>query len=454
MFSSPDHGEYTLLPRHGYQPATRGCAGQQVLGLAAGNSKPNAQTTIERLPVSAFLRRALAAFTYRDFRVLWFGAFTSTVGTWMQKVAQSWLILSLTASPFYLGLDDFLGQLPILLLTLIGGVIADRHDRRQLLLVSQYVQMATALALAALVFWNQVTIWHILALSFTAGVAQAFGGPAYQSLVPTLVERKDLANAIALNSIQFNLARVFGPLLAGVALGVFGTAICFGLNAVSFLVVIVALLSLTVKHLPPAERKPIIHELKSGLRYARGEPSIVALTVLAFLTTFLALPLLTFLPIFAREIFKGDVGRYSVMMAFSGAGAVVGALVVAWLGRFKHMGLTLLLVQFVFGLLLAAFAFTRITWLSYLLLFLDGAALLIIFSMTASLVQLLVPDHLRGRVVSIYMVAFRGGMPLGSLWGGYAATLTSAPFVLAVNGALVSVVALYFLIRSHGVREL
>jgi MFS family permease len=406
------------------------------------------------LPVRAILSRALAAFTYRDFRVLWFGAFTSTVGTWMQKVAQSWLILELTKSAFYLGLDDFLGQLPILLLTLIGGVIADRHDRRRLLLGSQYVQMGTALTLAALVFWGKVEIWHILALSFIAGLAQAFGGPAYQSLVPTLVEKKDLPNAIALNSIQFNLARVFGPLLAGATLAAFGTALCFALNGVSFLVVIVALLSLTIKHIPQAERKPIMQDLKGGLAYVRSQPAIVALTVLAFLTTFLGLPLLTFLPIFARDIFHGGVGRYSVMMAFSGAGAVVGALVVAWLGRFKHMGLTLLLVQLTFGMLIMAFALSRIVWLSYLLLFFTGAALLIVFSMTASLVQLIVPDHLRGRVVSIYMVAFRGGMPLGSLWGGYAATLSSAPYVLIVNGGLVSIVALYFLLRSHGVREL
>ena len=406
------------------------------------------------MPLQRILRRALAAFAYRDFRLLWFGAFTSTVGTWMQKVAQSWLILELTKSPFYLGLDDFLGQLPILLLTLIGGVIADRHDRRRLLISSQYVQMATALTLATLVFFGHVVIWHILALSFIAGLAQAFGGPAYQSLVPTLVEKKDLPNAIALNSIQFNLARVFGPLLAGATLAAFGTALCFALNGVSFLVVIVALLALSIKHIKPAERKPILHDLKGGVAYVRSQPAIVALTVLAFLTTFLGLPLLTFLPIFARDIFHGDVGRYSVMMSFSGAGAVVGALIVAWLGRFKHMGLMLLVVQLAFGVLVTAFALSRILWLSYLLLFLDGAALLIVFSMTASLVQLIVPDHLRGRVVSIYMVAFRGGMPLGSLWGGYAASLSSAPYVLAVNGALVTLVALYFLVRSHGVREL
>jgi MFS family permease len=403
---------------------------------------------------SAFLQRAFAAFTYRDFKVLWFGAFASTVGTWMQKVAQSWLVFDLTKSSLYLGLDDFLGQLPILLFTIVGGVIADRHDRRQLLLGSQYIQMATAFTLALLVFTHHVQIWHILALSFTAGFAQAFGGPAYQSLVPSLVHKKDLPNAIALNSIQFNLARVFGPLLSSTTMAAFGAAACFGLNGLSFLVVIVALMSLTVKHLPPAERKPMMEEMKGGFTYARSEPTITALTVLASMTTFLGLPLLTFLPIFARDVFHGDVGTYSRMMAFSGAGAVIGALVVAWLGRFRHMGLTLLLVQVVFGALIASFALSRTFWVSNLLLFGAGACLLCVFSMTASLVQLIVPDHLRGRVMSIYMVAFRGGMPLGSLASGYAASLTSASYVLALNGGLVSLVAIYFLIRSHGVRRL
>jgi MFS family permease len=402
----------------------------------------------------AVLQRALAALTYRDFRVLWAGAFTSTVGTWMQKVAQSWLVFELTKSSFYLGLDDFLGQLPILLFTLIGGVIADRHDRRQLLIGSQYVQMTAAFLLAALVYWNNVTVWHILALSFTTGLAQAFGGPAYQSLLPSLVHKKDLPNAIALNSIQFNLARVFGPLLAGTTMAALGAAMCFTLNGLSFLVVIVALMSLSVKHIPPTVRKPMVQEMKGGFAYARSEPAIVALTALAFITTFLGLPLLTFLPVFAREIFSGDIGRYSQMMAYSGIGAVAGALVVAWLGRFKHMGLTLLVVQVVFGALIAGFALSRVFWLSNLLLFFSGAALICVFSMTASLVQLIVPDHLRGRVVSIYMVAFRGGAPLGSLASGYAASIVTAPVVLAINGGLVSLVAIYFLIKSHGVREL
>ncbi len=402
----------------------------------------------------AVFARALAAFQYRDFRVLWFGAFSSTVGNWMQEVAQAWLVFDLTKSSFYLGLDDFLGQLPILLFTLIGGVIADRHDRRHVLLGSQYIQMTTAFILAALIYMGVVRVQHVLLLSFVAGLGQAFGGPAYQSLIPSLVQRNDLPNAIALNSIQFNLARVFGPLLAGVTLAAWGAAACFALNGLSFLVVIVALMSLTIKHIPPADKKSMLHELKGGLRYAKGQPAIVALTILASLTTFLGLPLLTLLPIFARDIFHGDINRYSHMMAFSGAGAVCGALIVAWLGRFRHMGLAVLLVQGTFGALVMAFSVSRIPWLSDLLLFLTGASLLVVFSMTASLVQLIVPDNLRGRVVSIYMVAFRGGMPLGSLAAGWIASVTSAPLVLTVNGALIVCVASYFLIRSHGVREL
>src|SRR3954451_7911227 len=185
----------------------------------------------------------LAAFTYRDFRVQWLGACSSSIGTWMQIVAQNWLVLSLTGSPFYLGLDAFLQQLPIILFTLIGGVLADRHDRRRTLLASQYVQMATSATLAVLMYLNVVQVWHILLLSSVTGLAQAFGGPAYQSLIPSLVDKKDLPNAVALNSIQFNVARVLGPLAFAATIGAFAKwgfsdpqamAACFVLNALSF----------------------------------------------------------------------------------------------------------------------------------------------------------------------------------------------------------------------------
>jgi MFS family permease len=415
---------------------------------------PSAGGVQPLLTRSPLLGRVAAALTFRDFRVLWLGACTSSIGTWMQKVAQSWLVLEITDSAWYLALDAFVGEAPLLLFTLIGGVVADRRDRRKLLLASQIVQMSAAFALALLVAFGQVTIWHILALSFLTGCAQAFGGPAYQSLIPSLVPTDHLPNAIALNSIQFNIARVIGPLLAGAALHAFGMVSCFTLNGVSFLVVIGALLSLHVEHVPTgAGGRHMLEELGGGLRYVWGEKRLLALSVLAFATTFLAIPLLTFLPVIARDVFHEGVGRYSEMMAFSGTGAVAGALVVAWLGRFPHMGLTALALQVVVGVLIVAFAFSRVLWVTELLLLVTGAALIMTMSLVTSLVQLVAPNDMRGRVMSIYMVAFRGGMPLGSLATGKLVDLSSAPLALALDGVLLALVAVYFLVRSHGVRQ-
>ena len=402
------------------------------------------------------LRRLGAALTYRNFRVMWAGALTSTVGTWMQQVAQNWLVLTLAgaASAFFLGLDAFLGQLPILLFTLIGGVFADRRDRRQMLLMSQYIQMTSAFVLAALVYWNRVHMWHVLVLSFVTGLAQAFGGPAYQSLLPELVDKKDLPNAIALNSIQFNLSRVLGPLFAGGALAIFGMAACFGLNGLSFIAVIAALLSLRIPHMTTTSTERIHQQLKSGIAYVRERQALMSLAVLGFATTFLGSPILTFLPVFAQEVFKGDVNIYTQLMACAGAGAVAGALVVAWLGKFPHMGRTALVFQLAYALFIVAFAHTQVLILNDVILFAAGASMMMVGSLLSSLVQLNAPNEMRGRVMSIYMVSFRGGMPLGSLVAGLVANRTSAPFDLTVNAVLLSLVSAYFLLRSHGVREL
>jgi MFS family permease len=413
---------------------------------------------------SRALGRMLAAFTYRDFRVQWFGACTSSIGTWVQITAQNWMVLSLTGSAFFLGLDSFLQQLPIMLFTLVGGVLADRRDRRRTLLTSQYIQMTTAATLAALVYFDYVRITHILILSFTTGLAQAFGGPAYQSLVPSLVDKKDLPNAVALNSIQFNIARVLGPLLFGATLAITtkdwgfpeqqGMAICFVINALSFLVVINTLMALRVKHIPPAQTQSMREELRGGISYVRQRGELVALIILAATTTFLGFAVLTFLPVFTKSVFGGTAETYSHLLAFSGAGSVVGALIVAWLGKFKRMGLTALLTQAIYGMFILAFALSRTLWLSEVLLFLTGAALMVVFSTVTSLVQLIAPNEMRGRVMSIYMLAFRGGMPLGSLASGYLATFISAPMVLEINSVLLVIVAAYFLVRSHGIREI
>jgi MFS family permease len=405
----------------------------------------------------------LSAFTYRDFRVQWFGACTSSIGTWMQIVAQNWLVLSLTHSAFFLGLDAFLQQLPIILFSLVGGVLADRHDRRRTLIVSQYIQMATSATLAALMYFQVVQIWQILALSFTTGIAQAFGGPAYQSLIPSLVDKKDLPNAVALNSIQFNVARVLGPLLFAATLTFFtgwgydepqAMNACFLLNSMSFVVVINTLMALRVKHIPPATSSGLRTELGNGLAYVRDHAILLKLIALSALTAFLGFALLTFLPLFAQQVFHEGASTYSHLMAFSGAGSIAGALAVAWLGKFKRMGLTALVMQVVYGVLIVAFALSRTLALSEALLFCTGVALMMVFSTVTSLVQLIAPDQMRGRVMSIYMLSFRGGMPLGSLVSGWLATVTSAPTVLIANGVLLTLVAIWFLLQRDGVREL
>jgi MFS family permease len=403
---------------------------------------------------SRAVRRMLTAFGYRDFRILWLGSFASSIGTWMQNVAENWLVLSLTGSAFYLGLDAFLQQVPILLFTLLGGVLADRLDRRRTLLASQYVQMTCAFTLALLVYSSVVHVWEILALSFFTGFAQAFGGPASQALVPSLVEKNDLPNAVALNSIQFNLARVVGPLLAGAALAKFGMPSCFSLNGLSFLIVIAALMSLHVRHQPPAAPRRWQVELREGLSYVRGQRTVIALTLIAATTTFLAFAVITLLPIFAQRVFHQGVVGYSHLMAYSGIGAVVGALVVAWMGRHGRMGISALLVQGTCGVLIVAFALSRMLWLSDILLFLIGAALIVALATTSSLVQLIVPDELRGRVMSIYMMAFRGGMPIGSLICGFFASRVGPSNVLVCNGILLVLLAGLFLVRERGLRTL
>ena len=406
--------------------------------------------TATPLAGSPALRRLGVAFTFPKFRNVWLAAFTSATGTWVQRFAQQLLIFNLTGSAFILGLNTFFAELPLLLFTLFGGVIADRHDRRHVLMGSQAVQMACAMTLAAIVFFDVTRVRYILALSFIAGLAQAFGGPAFQSMLPSLVPRQHLPNAVALNSIQFNLAQTIGPAIGGVVLATLGMAACFGVNGLSFLVVIAVLGLLRLPRSAPATRERILTELRGGLQYVRQNRALLSLTVLAFATTSLALPVRAFLPVFAGD----DVLLLSRMMTMIGAGAVVGALIVAWLGKFEHMGRTLLHVQIVFGGLVATFALLPINGFSYVLLFLSGVALLMIFSLTNSLVQLTVPDELRGRVISIYLMAIRGGMPLGSLVSGYFITQFSAPSVIAVNGLLLSLVAAGFLMGNRLVREL
>ena len=401
-----------------------------------------------------FLSGTFRAFRYHDFRLLWFGAFTSTTGTWMQQVAEAWVVLSLTGSAFYLGLTAFLGQLPIILFSLLGGVVADRIDRRKLLLGSQYVQMSTAFLLTLLVYFEWIQIWHFLVLVFVVGTAQAFGGPAYHSLVPTLVNKEDVPNAIALNSIQFNLARVFGPLLAAAALALVGPALCFGLNGLSFVAVIVSISLIRTTFKPQKTDESVLQGMKDGLTFVKNRETLWQLSLLGFITTFCGIPIATLLPIYAKDIFQTGSTGLSTMMTVSGVGSVLGALLYASLKNIKSRGRLTLYLQLGLASMIATFSLSRTLWLSYVALFLAGLCLLMLFTSITSLVQLTLTEEMRGRVTSIYMLALRGGMPLGSLTAGAIASQFSPSAALLLLSALLGLSALGFLLSGSPVKEL
>jgi MFS family permease len=402
----------------------------------------------------AQFRRVFKAFEYRDFRVMWIGACTSTIGTWMQIVAQAWLVYELSHSAFLLGLDTFLGGIPIFLFSLFGGVLADRFERRKMLMASQWVQMASAFILTALVLLHLVHVWQILMLSFLSGFAQAFGGPAYSALIPTLVRKEDMPNAIALNSIQFNLATIIGPTLGGLAMVKLGDAWCFGLNGLSFFAPIISLSILTVRFLPEKTGESILSSMKQGFRFIRDRDGMVALMVLAFFMTFLAVPMRTFLPVFARDVFHRGPETFTAFVSVVGVGSVAGALMVAWLGQIRQKGRAALIMLVILGAAIGGFALSKLLPLSFIVLFICGASTVGVFTMVTSLVQLITTNEMRGRVVSAYNFAFRGGMPMGNLVTGVLVPRYTAPVVLAVDGALLVVLGIYFLLAQRKVAAL
>ena len=399
-------------------------------------------------------RRIFKAFHYRDFRLMWIGACTSSIGTWMQIVAQGWLIYRLSHSAFLLALDQFLGGIPIFLFTLIGGVVADRIERRKVLLASQYVQMTSAAILTVLVATHLVHVWQILCLSFVSGFAQAFGGPAYSALIPTLVDRDDMPNAIALNSIQFNLAVTIGPALAGQALAKLGETWCFGLNALSFLAPIISLLSITTRFLPASTGESIFTSLKAGIKFVRRMGSMEALIVLAFCMTALSMPMRTYIPVFVKDIFHRGPETYGNLLSLMGIGSIIGSLTVAGMGNIRHKGRFAITMLMCLGAGIAAFSLSRLLPFSYAMLVLVGTSMMAVFATVTSLVQLITTNEMRGRVMSVYNCAFRGGMPMGNLLSGWLVPIFSAPLVLSVNGSLLILMALYFLLIQRRVAAL
>ena len=385
---------------------------------------------------------------------MWIGACTSSIGTWMQIMAQSWLIYRLSHSSRLLALDQFLGGIPIFLFSIIGGVVADRTERRKILLVSQYIQMASAATLTILVIFGLTHVWPILCLSFLSGLAQAFGGPAYLSLIPTLVDREDMPNAIALNSIQFNLAVTVGPALGGLTLARLGEKWCFGLNALSFLAPIVSLSIISAQLVPEAVKESMFESLLEGIKFIWQHGSMVAIIVLAFVMTFLSMPMRTYIPVFVKDIFHRGPETFGTLLSLMGVGSICGSLVVAGLGNISRKGRFSLSMLIILGAGIAGFSVSKFLPLSYAMLFVVGASMMAVFATVTSLVQLIVTNEMRGRVMSVYNFAFRGGMPIGNLVSGWLVPFYTAPVVLGVNGFLLILVALYFLLMQRRVAAL
>jgi predicted MFS family arabinose efflux permease len=398
--------------------------------------------------------RTFKAFQYRDFRLMWIGACTSSVGTWMQIVAQGWLIYRLSHSPFLLALDQFLGGIPIFVLSLLGGVIADRVERRRILLASQYIQLASAGTLTFLVATGTVHVWMILALSLVSGFAQAFGGPAYSALIPTLVERNDMPNAIALNSIQFNLAVAVGPALAGITLAKLGESWCFGLNTISFLAPIVALTMIASRFQPKKTTDSMLSSFKQGIHFVRQQGSMEALIALAFCMTALSMPLRTYFPVFVKDIFRRGPETLGWLSSCMGIGSICGSLVIASLGNFKRKGRLAVTMMICLGGAISAFALSKSLFFSYAMALAVGFSMMTVFAAVTSLVQLITTDDMRGRVMSVYNAAFRGGMPMGNLVSGWLVPAFTAPVVLGVNGLLLVLLASYFIVTRSRVTAL
>jgi predicted MFS family arabinose efflux permease len=314
--------------------------------------------------------------------------------------------------------------------------------------------MGSATLLTILVAGGTVHVWHILCLSFVSGFAQAFGGPAYQALIPTLVDRDDMPNAIALNSIQFNMAVTIGPALGGQALAKLGEKWCFGLNALSFLAPVISLSIISARFLPESTTESIINSLKQGIKFVRKQNSMEALTVLAFCMTALSMPMRTYLPVFVKDIFHRGPETYGNLLSLMGIGSICGSLIVAERGNISNKGRFALTMLICLGGGISAFSFSKSLPLSYAMLVLVGASMMAVFATVTSLVQLITTNEMRGRVMSVYNCAFRGGMPMGNLLSGWLVPIFTAPVVLGVNGLLLIFVAVYFLMVQRRVAML
>ncbi len=400
-------------------------------------------------------RLLMRALRHRNYRLFFGGQTLSLIGTWMQQIAMSWLVYRVTGSAMLLGVVGFAGQIPTFLLAPLAGVLADRWNKHHVLLWTQSLSMLQAAILTILVLDHLVQIWHIIALSIFIGMVNAFDIPARQSFLIEMIDRReDLGNAIALNSSMMNGTRLIGPSIAGVLIAALGEGICFLLNAVSYLAVLAALLAMQVKPKKvESAGKSIFHELQEGISYAYRFPPIRVILMLIGLVSLTGIPYTVLLPVFARDILHGGAHTFGFLMAAVGIGAFTSAILLASRKSVIGLGKIIPLAAGVFGLAVATFAFSRSLWLSLVLLFFAGLGMMAQIASSNTILQTLVDDDKRGRVMSLFTMSFMGMAPFGSLFAGVLAGKIGVTYTLLMGGTACCIGALVFASRLSMIRE-
>lgn len=377
-----------------------------------------------------------SALYYRDFRLFWFGQLISLSGSWMQVVAQGWLVYSLTKSPFYLGMVAAAASLPILLFTLIGGVIADRYPKRNLLLLTQALSIIPALMMGILTSLGMITVWHIALLAAFLGTINALDIPTKQSFLIELVGRGHIVNAIALNSAAFNGARIIGPMIAGISIAYLGISACFFINALSFLAVIVALSRMNIKGEIKVKSEGVVRDFMKGIGFIRGNREIIRLMILIAVFSLVGLPYITLLPVFAVEVFDKGAKGLGFLVGASGIGALTAALAIAVKGDIKNKTRFMSVAGLCFSSALIVFSISKIFWISLIVMMFGGWGVVSYLAAANSYIQVSVPDEIRGRVMSVYSLLFLGTVPIGNAIMGVSADLIGTANVVTVAGII------------------
>ncbi len=394
------------------------------------------------------------ALRSRNYRLFFAGQSISLIGTWMQQVALSWLVYSMTHSAFLLGVTAFIGQIPTFLFAPLAGVIADRHDRHQLLLATQISGMIQALILSVLVLTQTVMVWQIIVLSFISGMINAFDIPVRQAFTIQMVEKEeDLPNAIALNSSMVNLAKLVGPSVAGIVIALVGEATCFVVNTLSYIPVLTSLFVMKVVHKPSLTHRPILRELKEGLLYAVNSVPIRLILILLCLVSLLGGAAQTLMPVFAVDVFHGNSKTLGFLMASSGLGAFCGAIYLASRQSVRGLGRVIVLTSALFGLGVIAFASSKILLTSVLILFVSGFGMMVEMAASNTILQTVVDHDKRGRIMSFYTMAFMGTAPVGSLLAGWMAHRAGVIPTLVSGGVICLLGSLFFASQLPKFRE-